>query len=560
MKQQVPLCFTRIWCRKNEAWLSFKTHTQDRFLVNPEGYFIELPDGSLARISPRTTFSLMDRFPTVSLSQLVPRKQFGDEAYFISVPLRSQQRQEPCQVTLADIYEDPLRKAVMRRPLEGLERYVLLRLIENGTVPFSDINRLLELRDNSGKSIGEIVLSNGICYWEALLGQCLDIRPPSRLDPPSLRTIIERHEWELTGEVLFNLERINRTDLENALKIKRDGQQALGQILTAMGACRSEDVAHCLNVQEQLKYADHEGIVLIGKLMVSQNIISESDLEEVLWKQRVARQPLGRILVSMGACAQREIDQYETISGAAFQQSVDEAQMGNYLVKTGTISKIQLEEALRIQQRGRQVLGEMLVTLGMCGIEDIQHVVELQNQVREAFRSGIEKLGDLLILQGKVPSQIVDQALRTQSIGRQPFGSILVALKACTVEDVNLALEIQQKWRARAKEPGDRLGEVLVRDKILTESQIEAPLLRHMREEKPLGRILVEEGLCAPEAIIRSLIDRDNARQEQFYAYVRSHMPSTEPTTLSDGVPAIAANGLIERISGMFNKKDRGSA
>ena len=56
MKDYVPLCFTRIWCRKNDAWLSFKTVTQDRFLVNPEGYFIELPDGSLTRISPRTTF------------------------------------------------------------------------------------------------------------------------------------------------------------------------------------------------------------------------------------------------------------------------------------------------------------------------------------------------------------------------------------------------------------------------------------------------------------------------------------------------------------------------
>jgi len=313
-------------------------------------------------------------------------------------------------------------------------------------------------------------------------------------------------------------------------------------------------------LQEQLKYADHEGIVLIGKLMVSQNIISEGDLEEVLWKQRVARQPLGRILVSMGACAQREIDQYESLNGSGFQQSIDESQMGNHLLKTDTISKTQLEEALRIQQRGRQVLGEMLVTLGMCAEEDIRQIVDLQNQVRDAFRSGIEKLGDLLIAQGKVPPQMVDQALRTQSIGRQPFGSILVALKACTAEDVNLALEIQQKWRARAKEPGDRLGEVLVRDKILTEAQLEAPLLRHMREEKPLGRILVEEGICPPEAIIRSLIDRDNARQEQFYAYVRSHMPSSEPETLSDGVPAIAANGLIGRISGMFIKKDRGSA
>jgi hypothetical protein len=499
------------------------------------------------------------------LSQLVPRKQFGDDAYFISVPLRSQSRQEPLKVTIDDIYQDPLENLQLDRPLVGLERYLLLRLIENGTVPLVELDRILQLRNQSGRSVGEIVINNGICHWEALLGQCLDIRPPSRLDPPNLRTIIERREWELTGEILFALDRINRTELEHSLKIKRDGQQALGQILTAMGACRSEDIAHCLNVQEQMKYADTEGIVLIGKLLVSQNIIRDEDLEEILWKQRVARQPLGRILVSMGACSQREIDQYESVNGG-FQQSIDEAAMGNYLVKTDTITHTQLEEALRIQQRGRQVLGEMLVTLGMCAETDIQKVVSLQKEVRDACRSGVQRLGDLLINQGKVPAHIVDEALRTQSIGRQPFGSILVALKACSGDDVNLALDIQHKWRARPKDPGDRLGEVLVRHKILTEAQLEAPLLRHMREEKPLGRILVEEGVCTPESIVGALIDRDQARQEQFSAYVRSHLPSEAAATLAEEIPALAGtpqgppqSTIIQRISGIFKKdqKDR---
>jgi hypothetical protein len=567
MKQQVPLCFTRIWCRRNEAWLSFKTVTQDRFLVNPEGYFIELPDGSLTRISPRTTFPIIDRFPTIVLDTLVPRKQFGEDAYFISVPLRSQSRQEPHKVTIDEIYQDPIEQIESSTPLVGLERYLLLRLIEGGTVNLTDLRALLERRNDTGKSIGEIVVQDGLCHWETMLGQCLDIRPPSRLDPPNLRTIIERREWELTGEILFALDCINRTELEHALKIKRDGQQALGQILTAMGACRSEDIAHCLNVQEQMKYADHEGVVLIGKLLVSQGIISDGDLEEILWKQRVARQPLGRILVSMGACSQREIDQYESVHGGGFQQSVDEAAMGNYLVKTDTITKTQLEEAFRVQNRGRQVLGEMLVTLGMCTEGDVQRVVSLQKEVRDAFKSGVQRLGDLLITLGKVPQHIVDEALRTQSIGRQPFGSILAAMKACTADDVNLALEIQHKWRARPKDPGDRLGEVLVRHRILTDAQLEGPLLRHMREEKPLGRILVEEGVCSPESIVGALIDRDQARQEQFFAYVRSHIPGAdEAPTLPDSVVAVegAAGGmpekLIQRISGIFRKDRQGSA
>src|SRR6185437_658958 len=138
--------------------------------------------------------------------------------------------------------------------------------------------------------------------------------------------------------------------------------------------------------QETLKLADHEGVVLIGKLLVTQGIISESDLEEVLWKQRVARQQLGRILVSMGACSQGEIDQYESLNTSSFQQAVDEAALGSFLVKTDTITKTQLEEALRIQQRGRQFLGEMLVALGFCSKSDVDACVSLQKDVRDAHK------------------------------------------------------------------------------------------------------------------------------------------------------------------------------
>lgn len=550
---------TRIWCRRNEAWLSFKTVYKDRYLINPDGYFLELPDGSLTRISPRTTFPMINGFPSIVIQEIAPRTQFGQDAFFISVPLRTQQRQEPQKVDLDSIFFDPLEEVSCKRPLDDLERYLLLRAVENGFIPFGDIGRVLAARDVSGQSVGDILIDTNICHWETLLAQCLDIRPPSRLDPPNLRTIIERREWELIGEILVAMDSINRTELEHALKVKRDGNQALGQILTAMGACKKEDIAQCLQIQEQLKHADHEGVVLIGKLLVAQGIIADSDLEEMLWKQRVARQPLGRILVSMGACAQREIDQYEAVHSSGFQQAVDEAAMGNYLVKTDTITKVQLEEGLRIQQRGRQVLGEMLVALGMCSNEQVQTAVHLQKEVREAHRSGIQRLGDLLIKKGKVPQQMVEEALRVQSIGRQPFGSILVAMGACNIEQVNQALEVQHAWRSLEKEPGDRLGEVLVKQGILTEAELEPSLLQHMREEKPLGRILIENNVCTPEQIIGSLIVRDNRRQEEFLNYVRARMPGRHPETEQSAGGTIVLNPtasgtFVSRISNLFGK------
>jgi hypothetical protein len=563
MKNSVPLCYTRIWCRTNQAWLSFKTTKAERYLVSPDGYYLELPDGSLSRISPRTAFPLVERLPSISLSNLTVRQQFGEDAYFVSVPLKTTERETPIKIPLVDVQRDPLAQISTTRPLDSLEQYLLLRIVENGILSFEAISGLMEQREKQNKSIGEVLIANNLCQWESLLGHCLDIRPPSRLDPPSLRNIIERREWELTGEILVALDKINRTELEHALKLKREATQALGQILTAMGACSEQDIEHVLQLQEHMKEADSEGVVLIGKLLVAMKIIAEEELEEILWKQRISRQPLEKIFVSLGACSSSDIDEYIKSHGAPFQQALDEAAMANYLVKNDKISKAQLDEAMRIQQRGRQVLGEMLVAYGLCQNEDIDSVLAMQKEVREAYRSGVERLGDLLIKKGKVPSHIVEEALEMQAMGRQPFGAILVAMGACTVADLNLALDVQRQWRARPKEGGDRLGEVLVKHSIISPKQLADPLLQHMREEKPLGRILVENGICTPEALLGALIDRDSLRHEQFMSYVVAQRPdppaATDREIVAQGMLAQAEdpNNFVNRVNAVFKQRSR---
>lgn len=556
MTELLPLCLLRIWCRMNDSWLSFKTHDKDRYLVNPSGYFIELPDGSLTPISPRVTFPVFERFPSVPLETLSVRKQYGDDARFVAVPMIVPHQVEPTKIEIEQLKEDPLDKLQFPEKLHTMERYVLLRALETGLVSQTGFNKMVELRARF-KTIGSALISGGICQWESLLGYCLDTRPPSRLDPPSLRTLIERREWELTGEILVALGRINRTHLEFALKIKRDGSQALGQILTAMGACKDPDVELCLKIQEAVKDTGGE-VALIGRLLVGQGIISDEDLEDALRNQRIARQPLAKILVSMGACSQRDIDSFAKVSGVGFQSEIDDVSLGNFLLKTDTITKTHLEEALRIQQRGRQVLGELLVSMGLCSATDIENVIQFQREVRETHRSGVEKLGSILIHAGKVPPTKVDEAVKLQSIGRQPFGAILVALGACTADDIMEALDMQQKWRAKDRSPGDRLGEVLIGQGILTEQQLEQPLLEHMRDEKPLGRILIDRGICTPEQIIESLIERDHKRQYEFLEYVRgSQKPeAAKPvgTETSEKTDSNKKSTIVDKLSTWFSR------
>lgn len=559
MTDLLPLCLCRIWSRMNDSWLSFKTVGKDRYLINPSGYFIELPDGALSQISPRVTFPVWDRFPSVPLEILAVRPQYGDDARFVSVPIVVPHEVEPVKIEIDTLRQDPISKLEFPEALSELERYVLFRALETGLVSKTGFSKMVEMRSRY-RTIGSALIYGGICQWEALLGYCLDTRPPSRLDPPSLRTLIERREWELTGEILVALGKINRTHLEYALKIKREGSQALGQILTAMGACSQDDVDRCLHIQQEVKDMSGGEVALIGKLLVSQGVITDDELEDALRNQRIARQPLGKILVSMGACSHRDIDGYARVSGITFQSEIDDVSLGNYLLKTETITKTHMEEALRIQQRGRQVLGELLVSMGFCSAQDIENVIQFQREVRETHRSGVEKLGSILIHAGKVPPPKVEEAVKLQGIGRQPFGAILVALGACSADDVIFALDIQQKWRGRERPPGDRLGEVLVKEGIVSEKDLEEPLLEHMRDEKPLGRILIDRNICSPEQIIDALIGRDHKRQYEFLEFVKQNVSpeqgddSAESSATEHSKHESKKDTIVDKLSSWFSR------
>lgn len=515
--------------------MSFKTKKRERFLVSPDGYFLELPDGSLSRVSPRACCPIVDHISVWPLSELAPRPDFGADVYFVGVPLRPCEGDQPFAVSLDQILCDPLDGRQKKQNITGAERAVLLRMLENGVINKKSVETILGRRDHSGETAGQILISNGLCHWEAMLAQCLDISPAARIDPPVLRALSERREWELLGEVLISLGKINRTDLEYALKLKREAMPALGQILTAMGACRNEDVKRCLKIQRQLQEgAGHESIALIGNLLVQQNVISQKDLKEALWKQQVSRQPLREILVQMGACNEQQLDECSLAQGTDFQQAVDEGALAQRLLKMRIITRSQLDDALRIQQRGRQVLGELLVNYNLCKAEDIEEVLSLQNDVRDAYRSGLERLGSLLIAKAKVPARFVEEALESQSIGRQPLGAVLVAVGACTAHDISNGLEIQKRWRALVKHGGDRLGEVLVHKRVITAEELQEPLLQHLREEKPLGRLLVESGICTPEAIIGVLLERDQQRQRKFAEFLESHACKLAPPPMDD--------------------------
>ncbi len=533
----------------------------DRYFVGPRGYFIELPGASLAAINPRVAFPAIHWFPSLTIGELRKQPQYGDQASMITVAATGVKNSQPQAVPIDSLVEQLQELTSFDALLNPFERYMALRVYESGMVSEMDLRRVIAMRGRN-ETFGQILINQGLSAWEILLGLCMDMRQVSRLDPPEMRAMAARKEWELTGEILISMGKVTRTDLESALQMKREGSRALGEILTSMGACSQEDIEQALGAQKEIRGVVGSGVALIGQLLVSRGVISSQDLEDAIRSQKVGRHSLQRILISMGACSERDIEDFERSNDwHSFQDEIDDVRLGHWLLKVGTITRQQFEEALRIQERGRQVLGELLISLRLCSADDIEIALATQRQVREDYRSGVEKLGALLVKRGRVDANQLEQAIKMQSTARQRIGCILVALGACKEDDVRQALEVQRHWRQMTASPGDRLGDVLLRQGVIERPALERAVERHLSDKVPLGRVLVEDGTCTPEEIISCLISRDEQRKTDFRAFVKQRAGTAaarEPAVPPAGKPGRAGAGpssVISRLSSWISRR-----
>jgi hypothetical protein len=546
----------RIWCRHNRSWLSWVTKHGERYFVEARGYFVELADGSLAQVHPRVAFSVIERFPALMISDIAEQPEYGAGTMFISVPRTGPRSGKPRAISLESLLEGI--EEIMPPPdtLTSMEYYLLLRLYESGIAKPDELMRAHRKRE-SWETFGQALIRTGVCSWEFLLAVCADCPSASRLDPPNAGAMVQRRDWELTGEILVALGKISRRSLERALQIKREGTHAVGEILESLGACNKEDVDACLKLQDNSRKQRGAEVALIGQLLVSRGVITRDAFEEALRHQRVGRQSLEKILISMGICTQIDIDDFvQKNDWHAFQTEIDDVRLGKWLVKTGVIKQQQLDEALRVQTRGRQVLGELLVSMRFCSANDVNDILSLQKRMRAEHASDLEKLGSLMIKQRKIKQDELDQALKLQSIGRQPIGCILAAIKVCSAQDVGQALELQRHWREAMRPQGDRLGELLLQRRLIDEPTLRSSLEALPAAGQPLGRYLVEHFICRPEEIIDALLERDRQRQTDFLGYLRRQAPAPTAADAAEmgTVERNKAETFMHRLSGWMKR------
>jgi len=109
------------------------------------------------------------------------------------------------------------------------------------------------------------------------------------------------------------------------------------------------------------------------------------------------------------------------------------------------------------------------------------------------------RLGELLLAENLVTSAQVDEALRVQASSEEyaPLGHILVTQKIITRDQL---LSVLERHRRSSK-----LGDLLLRSRELTASQLETALAEQCRSGQALGAVLIRLGLVSEDRMRQAL-------------------------------------------------------
>jgi len=528
------------------------------FRIDKRGIYLILPDKSLSLVNPRLMFPVVDRYPCLKSEHIMAPPTSRTPPTLNVYPADTQIADSPLRrVNLEQIAPEVESYLSLLTHLPPIQLYIAVRAYESSLISLPQLNRIAGLLTPQTTLAG-VLLQQRMCTWEDLLSVCLDIARPGahgHVPPPA--------EYELVGEIMVAIGRLTRTQLQRALNIKRDGDKPLGEILLQMGACKKTDIENCLQAQEKVGESLEHRVGLLGELLVQYSVVTYEDLQQALRIQRIGRQPLHAVLISMGTCTQHQMNEFMTHHPHyVTQDGFDEKVLAQYLIYHRLANSKQLDEARRLQDKGRLVLGELLVELKKCTQRDIEGVLGTQQSIREAAaataNANPQKIGQMLVHNNVVQLNTVEKAVGIQERSRQQFGAMVADLGACSRDDFNDALELQFSWRQRVRQTEDKLGQELLKDGLVDKSNLDRALDIHSRAGRPLGQILVEGEACTPETVIETLIKRDDRRRMAFIEYLNEQSPPLEdeqPSLISDAASEPRPS-LVNKISSWLGKRN----
>jgi hypothetical protein len=119
--------------------------------------------------------------------------------------------------------------------------------------------------------------------------------------------------------------------------------------------------------------------------------------------------------------------------------------VGELLVKSGRITRAQLDEALAEQQRTSEKFGEVLVRKGRLSEPELAALLTFQDRLGASGQhAGPLQLGNLLVTAGKITFEQLHDAVRRQHETKRRLGEELVAAGYTTKQQIEQGLKLQR--------------------------------------------------------------------------------------------------------------------
>lgn len=182
--------------------------------------------------------------------------------------------------------------------------------------------------------------------------------------------------------------------------------------------------------------------------------------------------------------------------------------IGRILLDSGFVSHHDIERALEEQRNTNELLGQVLVRMGILDPTDLKAALSVQEYLHEPkdavkIAAGTRKmLGELLVHAGHITNPQLEHALAEQKGSGEKLGEVLVRLGLLTSRQLDAVLDFQRNQDSKERPHGPlRLGEILVSKGYISRDHLDDALFKQTLSNKKLGDVLIEEGYAQPHHI-----------------------------------------------------------
>ncbi|NTV50801.1 MAG: hypothetical protein HGA20_14320, partial [Geobacteraceae bacterium] len=201
------------------------------------------------------------------------------------------------------------------------------------------------------------------------------------------------------GRLLLDGSFLSQQDLDSALEEKKRTKKLLGQVLIRMGVLKGEEIRVPLLVQEHLGSIEDAVKIaagerqLLGELLVHSGHITNKQLDYAISEQLKSGEKLGGVFIRLGMLNERQLNGLIDFQVNQEIEHDSPLRLGELLVATGHITRMQLEDALHRQDFSKKKLGEILLEAGYIAPSRIKYGIRLQKMLMKAVLASILALG-----------------------------------------------------------------------------------------------------------------------------------------------------------------------